>query len=182
MALSTLGITACHCAALSSEIKARSPSKTRDVTGFKSLTNIVTSTPHWRRQGRAWKDVFGLENSLDFFCYYCNGKGIVVVWNPLFPCSVCNSNRAHLTAYIETTSVPEHKQNRKRMESWITAGKKNGDKEPAHTTVRDSWHFAALSPGSELPQHHPGAAFAKPGAAMRFIQGGLLSQPRLPPW
>lgn len=39
--LSMPGITACYRAALSSEIRAKSPSKTRDVTGFKSLTNIV---------------------------------------------------------------------------------------------------------------------------------------------
>lgn len=53
-------------AAPSSETRAQSPSKTRDVTGSKSLTNSVTSTQHYRGRGRGWKDAIGLENSLSF--------------------------------------------------------------------------------------------------------------------
>lgn len=41
MALSMPGSTACYCAALSSEIRAKFPSKTRDVIGFKSLTELL---------------------------------------------------------------------------------------------------------------------------------------------
>lgn len=41
MALSMPGSTACYCAALSSEIRAKFPSKTRDVIGFKSLTKLL---------------------------------------------------------------------------------------------------------------------------------------------
>lgn len=46
MALSTPGSMTCYCATLSSEIRAKSPGKARDVTGFKSLTNFIISTPH----------------------------------------------------------------------------------------------------------------------------------------
>lgn len=53
------------------------------------------------------------------------------------------------------------------MESQTAAGKKMGISS-LHTYQSGTQHFSALSLGSELAWHHPGAASAKPGAAMRF--------------